>query len=194
MFGFRFRIFAGRIGDGLYLATQPFIFNNLMKRDENKSDIVQQRTADTSAHMLVRLRPKNWDRILDDYRLGWAEGNRHSCLNNMGPLSGLARAYDLPASQLIDVASKLYGVRYFCPDGGEYQRISEDSGLASDGPRGVCCTIHGSAAAPRQQQAPAPGSRLDRLITEFKGMTAALTFTEEGLRAVLRIDRKMAEQ
>ena len=42
--------------------------------------------------------------------------------------------------------------------------------------------------------APAANSQLDRVLSDFKGMTAALTFTEEGLRAVLRIDRKPASR
>ena len=67
-------------------------------------------------------------------------------------------------------------------------------GTNADVPGGVCCTVHGSAPEPRQQMAPAADSQLDRVLAEFKGLTAALTFTEEGLRAVLRIDRKPVDQ
>jgi len=190
-FGFQFRFFAARLGQGLYIASQPFVIEDLVKQT---AESVQERAdqADTAAHLLVRLRPENWSRILDHYRLGWAEGNRRSCLNNLGPLTGLARAHDLPAEELRGLASRMYGVRYFCPEGGQYQWVPAGAGSESGGPGSVGCTVHGSAAEPRQPQAPAAGSQLDRLLAEFKGMTTALTFTEDGLRAVLRIERKPA--
>lgn len=191
-FGFRFRFFAGRVDKALYIASQPFVLSDLMQQSAAKSKTLRGDQADTSAHLLVRVRPENWNLILADYRLGWAEGNRRSCLNNLGPLTGLGRAYDLPADRLMDLASQLYGVRYFCPEGGQYQWVPADAGSGTSGTGGVGCTIHGSAAEPRQLMAPVAGSQLDRLLAEFKGMTAALTFTEEGLRAVLRIERKPA--
>jgi hypothetical protein len=192
-FGFRFRFFAARVDQALYIASQPFVLSDLIQQSAAKPQTRREVPADTSAHLLVRVRPENWDRILADYRLGWAEGNRRSCLNNLGPLTGLGRAYGQPANQLIHLASERYGVRYFCPEGGQYQWVPADAGSGVGGPGSVCCTIHGSAAEPSQPMTPTSGSQLDRLLAEFQGMTAALTFTEEGLRAVLRIDRKPVE-
>jgi hypothetical protein len=54
----------------------------------------------------------------------------------------------------------------------------------------VLCSIHGTAAEPRQSTAPEKESQLNRLLSRFKGLTAALTFTQEGLRARLELERK----
>ena len=45
-----------------------------------------------TAHAMVRVRPENWKETLPDFQLGWAEGSREACLNNLGPLSSVARA------------------------------------------------------------------------------------------------------
>jgi hypothetical protein len=189
-FGLRFRVFAARIDKALYLTSQPFVLHDLAQQYTTEPAPQGVPSADTAAHFLVRIRPRKWSRVLDDYRLGWAEGNRRSCLHNLGPLNGFARAYDLPSDRLLDVAEQLNGVRYFCPEGGQYHWVPSDAGA----PGRMCCTIHGSASHPRQSQAPIAGSRIDQLLAELQSMTAALTFTDEGLRAVLRIERKSPDR
>ena len=46
------------------------------------------------------------------------------------------------------------------------------------------------AVAPRQLVAPAKGSAMDRLMKDFSGLTAQLTFLEDGLHAVVTVERK----
>ena len=185
--GFRFRIFVARVDNALVMATQPVIIDDLIQQSFGASKKAET-DSDTNAHLLVRFRPANWQRVLADYRLGWAESNRESCLKNLGPLTGIARAYGGLGEQTLDVAQELYGVRYYCPEGGRYEmsNVGGSSSLPAGCPH---CSIHGSAAAPRQAETPAEDSQLDQLLKEFTGMTAALTFTDDGLRAVLRIDR-----
>ena len=178
----RFRFFTARVGNALYIATQPFVVRDLIEQATARPNAKPNVSPDTVAHALVRVRPENWDRVLSAYRLGWAEGNRESCLKNLGPLSGVARAYDEPGQQVLDAAKELYGVRFFCPDGGSYEVDTPSNA--------VRCSIHSSTETPHQTAAPAETSRIGRLLSELKGLTAALTFTEEGLRAVLLIDRK----
>jgi hypothetical protein len=61
--------------------------------------------------------------------------------------------------------------------------------LSADGK--VCsCSIHGSAAAPRQGLAPDPTSSPSRVLQDFGGLTATLTFLEDGLHAVFVLERK----
>jgi len=66
--------------------------------------------------------------------------------------------------------------------GGRYE-------LADDA-REVTSTAHGTAANPRQAAAPPKGSTMDRLMRRFGGMTAELTFLEDGLHAVLTVERE----
>jgi hypothetical protein len=135
---------------------------------------------------MIRVRPEHWNAVLPEYRLGWEESSRQACLENLGPLSSVGRAMAaMGATRSDDVqqeAERLFGVHFYCPDGGKYE-------LSADGKR-VTCSIHGSIDAPRQLSAPAAGSPTGRLLSEFGGATAALTFLEDGLHAVVTIQRK----
>ena len=96
-------------------------------------------------HAMLRVRPKHWAAVLQEFELGWAEGNRRACLGNFGPLSNVARAFDAAkpeAVDLVELTAELYGARLFCPEHGQYQRTADG--------HGVQCSVHGSTAAPRQ--------------------------------------------
>ncbi len=54
----------------------------------------------------------------------------------------------------------------------------------------MTCSVHGSVLDPRQPTAPAEQIGLGSLMKHFKGLTTTLTFTEDGLRAVMAIERK----
>ena len=62
--------------------------------------------------------------------------------------------------------------------------------LVSPGGKEVTCSVHGSAMDPRQGRTPSDKSNLGKLLREFRDMTLALSFLEDGLRAVVTIDRK----
>jgi hypothetical protein len=80
------------------------------------------------------------------------------------------------------MAQKLYGVHFFCPEHGQYV-------VAPDG-KSVSCSIHGSALAPKQPPAQTETSAPNKLLRDFKGMTMALTFLEDGLHAVVIVEKK----
>jgi hypothetical protein len=61
--------------------------------------------------------------------------------------------------------------------------------LTADG-KAMTCSLHGSALAPRQRVASAEQGTAGKLLHRFGGMTATLTFLEDGLHAVVAIDRK----
>jgi hypothetical protein len=61
--------------------------------------------------------------------------------------------------------------------------------LGRDG-RAVTCSLHGWARQPRQHATAREQARWDKLVSGLGGMTITLTFLEDGLRAVLTIDRK----
>lgn len=186
-FGLRFgpiklRFFWARIGGGLYVASKPFILEDLAA----VSPPAEVKTDDqvSIGHAMVHVRPQNWNHVLPDYRLSWAENDREACLNNLGFLTGLGRALsgDGVIQNVRESADRLYGVHFFCPEGGDY-------GLSADG-QGVACSVHGSAFAPKQPTAPSERSAAGKLMSGLTTVTATLNFTHDGLRAVVMIERK----
>ncbi|NUQ61830.1 MAG: DUF1559 domain-containing protein [Pirellulales bacterium] len=186
----KWRFFWARIGNGLYVASKPFILEDLAAIRTDGAAAGGPRK-DAVAHALVRMRPQHWDRVLSSYKLGWAENNREACLQNVGPLSSLARVIASPGKEpptnarhaaLVAAGERYFDSHFFCPDGGRY--------AWSDDGKGASCTVHGSASAPRQPAAPSPSSDLGRLIGGFSDMVLTLTFLEDGLHAVVEIARK----
>lgn len=186
----KWRFFWSRIGNGLYIASRPFILDDLRRLQESES--VTKRDQGPVGHVMLRLRPEHWDRVLADFDLGWAESNRTACLHNLGPLSSLARAaaaYAPEASvedRLIQVrrfASAVYSSHHFCPDGGEYH-VDDDG-------HSIRCTMHGTATDPHQPPATVSKSaRLGKSLHELKDIVLSLKFLEDGLHATVIIDRK----
>ena len=122
---FKFRVFWARIAGALYVASKPFILDDLAAAGVKDAPA----DPDATAHALARLRPQNWNQVLADYRLGWAENNRLACLENLGPLSGIARyhaalggnpAGDQSTAELLSTAARLHSAHFFCPDAGRY--------------------------------------------------------------------------
>ena len=186
----KWRFFWGRIGNGLYLASKPFILEDLQALEAARlKEPGANKAVDRGpqAHAMIRLRPQNWNQVLADYRLGWAENNREACLQNLGPLSSIARSLTArgqapAAAELHRFSDQFHSVHFFCPEGGRY--VLTPNGKA------VSCSVHGSALAPRQPVAPAGESASNKLLRDFTGMTVALTFLEDGLHAVVVLDRK----
>ncbi|MCI0457783.1 MAG: DUF1559 domain-containing protein, partial [Gemmataceae bacterium] len=186
----KWRFFWARIGSGLYVASKPFILEDLLALEVGPEKPGSPESGPV-AHGMVRLRPPNWNRVLTDYRLGWAENNRRACLHNLGPLTSLSRSLtariaDRPADErereLQRSSGRLLGVHFFCPEEGRYA-------ISPDG-KTVTCGIHGSALAPQQPAAPSEKSNLGRQLRAFADMTLALTFLEDGLHAVVTMERK----
>ena len=185
----KWRLFFTRIGKALYVASKPFIIEDLANlHKQQASQPAAGRDPGPTSHAMVRIRPRHWKEVLPTFQLGWAEASRQSCLNNLGPLSSAARAtvacgQSKPSEAEIGrAADAVHGVHFFCPDGGHY-RLSEDR-------LEVVCSAHGSAIDPRQMPAPDADSAMGRLMKDFGGLTAALTFLEDGLHAVVTIQRK----
>ena len=181
-FGLKLRLYWGRIGDGLYVANRPFILTDLAA-----AHAAGKKPAGEKGHALLRLRPENWNEVLPGYKLGWAEGHRAACQDNLSQVASVSRGWNdragaAPDAALMGRVAKVYGARPFCPDGGTYT-------LSADG-RTCSCSVHGSILEPRQPAAPADGSATGRLLKSLAGVRATLTFEEDGLRAVVTIDRR----
>lgn len=176
-----------RIGDGLYLASKPFIIGELRAAIEQASRQAEAATepGGLPAHGLVRVRPLHWDRVKSHYRIGWAESERLACLGNLGPLADLGRAQDdgqenhKSQEVLHQLAQAVFGLHYRCPAGGEYHL---------DADHAARCSVHGSLAAP-QQPTNVAESRLIQLADALRDAALELRFLEDGLHAVVTIER-----
>lgn len=183
----KWRVFFARVGGGLYLASKRFILEDLERLEQSRAKAkASGRQADEGpvAHAMIRIRPEHWKEILPAFRLGWAEASREACLNNLGPLSSVARAAlsaegGAKADEILRRADMAHAVHFFCPDGGRYE-------LAPGG-REIVCTAHGSASMPRQGIAPSEKSPMGKLLEQFGGLTMGLTFLEDGLHAVVTV-------
>ncbi|MBV9925298.1 MAG: hypothetical protein JOZ96_09815 [Acidobacteria bacterium] len=188
----RFTFHWARIGRGLYVATKPFILEDLAALNaQGQAAGTATVNEDLTGHALARVRASNWNEVLPDYNRSWAENEREACLNNLAPLADAARALtagpEAPSGEALDraaveLAGRLAGARFNCPEGGTYH-------VSTDG-RQVSCSVHGTAAEPRQPLSPSGQSAAGRTMRALSDLTATLTFTDDGLHAVLVIKRK----
>jgi hypothetical protein len=197
-FGVRFdparvSFYWARIGRGVYIATKPFILEDLAALHAQGQAAGTSTTVneDLTGHALARVRAGSWDEVLPDYNRAWAENEREACLNNLGPLASSARALAAGAQPptgdaldraTVELAGQLAGARFSCPEGGAYH-------VSADG-RQVACSVHGTAAEPRQPAAPSDQSQAGRTMRRLSDLTATLTFMDDGLHATFVIKRK----
>ncbi|HEX8188606.1 MAG TPA: hypothetical protein VF586_09655, partial [Pyrinomonadaceae bacterium] len=89
----RINFYWARIGRGVYVATKPFILEDLAAlHARGRAAGAAAVDEDLKGHALARVRAGNWNEVLPDYNLSWAENEREACLNNLGPLASAARA------------------------------------------------------------------------------------------------------
>lgn len=193
IFGFNFRVAWVRLGNWLVLTNQPTMLEELAgfysKLPAQPAVNDKAVAGDNAGHAQFRIRPEAWNAVLPGYQLGWEENHRAACEINQQQIASLARGYPELVSkdgattpELLQRVNQVYGTRPYCPDAGTY-RIT---------PEGQCeCSVHGMVHVnPRQLLAPAPTSDTVKSLAHFKGMAATLTFLEDGLHAVVTIERK----
>jgi hypothetical protein len=88
--GLKLRVYWGRIGDGLYLTTRPFILEDIAAAQAEGQKAVKTEPA----HAVLRIRPENWRDVLPGYNLGWAEANRAACHANLDGLANVNRGWN----------------------------------------------------------------------------------------------------
>ena len=91
----KWRVFFERIEGGLYIASKRAILDDIAAVAGPKVEPAKTDNSAT-AHGLVRVRPQHWKEVLPDFRLGWAEGSRQACLNNLASLGPVARRLSRP--------------------------------------------------------------------------------------------------
>jgi hypothetical protein len=134
------------------------------------------------AHALLRLNLRAMDKLAADAQLYWNEKLREAAHRNIMPIYNLIKLYNVPMDGVNDLADAKYGVRYFCPGGGEYRYDA-----ASDQ---VYSTVYGNRQDARQPLAVADSTAFAELLNGIDEMVAALRFTDDGLIGTVEIARR----
>lgn len=204
-YAFRFgpvtwRFYWMRIDDGLYITSAPELIGDLRAAAARRRQASTHPDESESAHGLVRIRPNHWDEIKSHFRIGWAESERRSCLSNLAPLSHAGRA--LVQSALLQsenvqsenvqtdskatiketqqLADKFFTGPHRCPSHGHYV-LNADTGE-------VHCDLHGHASQPKQPPPNGQG-QIANFAESLRDVRMALTFLEDGLHAVVTVER-----
>ncbi len=183
----KWRFFYARIGDSVCVASKLQTLEQLVA--VNADSPAPKEATGSPAHAQVTIHRQQWNRIMPSVRLSWDEAARQACLDNIGPLNSAARVAagshhetpEVTPEELVATASSIYGGVHRCPCGGDYVR-SKDGRLV--------CSVHGNADQPQQ---PAPDSAIGgslEMLNSFSEIRVMLTFLEDGLHAVLEIDRQ----
>lgn len=180
------RFYWGRIGNGLFIASKPYLIRDISRASQatsGRSELGQS----PSGHAMVRIRPQHWSRILPHFQIGWAEAQRRSCLHNVSFLSSAARgltsatgrpAVDTDMSKIKQLTRTLFHVEPHCGASGKY--------TLTDAGTGVCCTAHGCQNRPRQ--AMGQQTELAAFAESLTDVQLQMTFAEDGLHTLVTFE------
>ena len=170
------RLHISLVGDQLVMATKP----DLLREVIDVSTIEPNKNA-PMAHMLFRLNHRALNRMSDDVQLYWAEKSRVSCHRNVISIYNFHKLYGAPIDEIPDLSEAKYGVRYYCPDHGEY---AFDKELNQ-----VVCSVHGNREHSHQHSRLDKESSFAKFIESIDTITASLVFHEDALLTNLEIGR-----
>ncbi len=171
------RLHIALVGDQFVLATRPEVLREVIdaSRNEPNPDAVK-------AHLLVRFNRRGLDRLRDNVEMYWAEKARRACHRNIMSIYNLHKLYHAPVGDIPELSQAKYGVRYFCPDNGEYSFDSERNQ--------VVCSVHGNREHSRQPPGLNERSSFAEFINSLEEVTAALRYEDEALIATVNIQRQ----
>ncbi len=176
LYALSLRLHISLVGDQLVLATKPELLREVIDASTAPPD-----EAPTTAHMLFRLDHRALDRMNDDVQLYWAEKSRVSCHRNVISIYNFHKLYDVPIERVSELSEAKYGVRYFCPDQGQY---SFDKELNQ-----VVCSVHGNREHSYQHSRLDETSSFSKFIESLDAITASLVFQDDALLATVEIER-----
>ena len=171
------RVHVALVGDQLVLATKPHVLREVI--DASTAELNKDAT---KAHMLIRLNHKALDRMSDDVQLYWAEKSRVSCHRNVISIYNFHKMYGAPLDKIPELSEAKYGVRYYCPDHGEYEFDKELNQ--------VVCSVHGNREHSHQHSRLDKNSSFSKFIDSLDTITASLVFQDDALLTTVEIGRK----
>jgi hypothetical protein len=170
------RLHGALVGDQLVVATKPEILREVI----DSSQAEEARPAEKS-HFLLRLNRRAIGHLLDDLQLYWAEKSRIACHRNISSVYNLSKLYDVPVEQVSQLSEAKYGVRYFCPDQGDYSMdVARDQ---------VVCSVHGNRQLSRQNDRSEQTSSFTQFMETFDEIVATLRFREDAAIATVEVVR-----
>lgn len=170
------RLHMALVNDKLILATKPGILREVIDASTTEPPADQP-----VAHLMMRLNRQALNRLKDDVQLHWAEKSRLACHRNIISIHNFHQLYDAPMDQISKLSEAKYGIRYFCPEHGEY---SYDTGTSQ-----VVCSVHGNRESSRQNPTLNPDSSSARFIQSINQVVAYLRYTDDAMIATVEIDR-----
>ncbi len=176
LYALSLRIHVSLVGNQLVFATKPELLREVID-----ASTVEPDDNATEAHMLIRLNHRALNRMSDDVQLYWAEKSRVSCHRNVISIYNFHKLYDLPIEKIPEISEAKYGVRYFCPDQGEY---SFDKELNQ-----IVCSVHGNREHSHQHSRLDENSSFAKFIDSLDTITASIVFQDDALLATVEIQR-----
>jgi len=185
----RWRFFYGRVGDQLIVASKVQTIEKLLAAEKDAGEGRATQDGGEKSHAQLTIHREQWKAILSSMRLSWDEGARNACLDNLGPMTSAARVLGTkdqhPEHEAIrEEAASLYGGKHFCPCGGHYE-LDEHGQMT--------CSVHGHAGKPRQPGPHADNAASQKMLDSFREINVRLSFLEDGLHAILEIDRTLTK-
>jgi len=176
VYAVKIRLHVALVGDRLVAATKPEILREVI-------DVAgaQETRPPASAHVMWRFSRRALGRLHDDMELYWAEKARVACHRNIISIYNLRKLYDTPIDRITRLSEAKYGVRYFCPDGGEYTFDADRNQ--------VVCSVHGNREQSRQHPRLDRKSSFAQFIEGLDEIVASLRFEDDALITTVEIAR-----
>ena len=176
VYAIKIRLHCALVGDQLVLATKPEIVREVID-----ASTAAEKRPPVEAHVLVRLNRRALNRLVDDVQLYWEEKARTACHRNIISIYNLKKLYGVPVEEIPRLSDAKYGVRYFCPDHGEYRYDAERDQ--------VLCSVHGNRESSRQTPLPGRKSAFAEFLQSTDEVVGYLRFQKDAAIATLEIVR-----
>jgi hypothetical protein len=174
------RLHVALVGNQIVAATKPEIVREIIDASVNPP---AQKPA--TAHVLIRFNRRGLNRLANDVQLYWEEKARLACHRNAISIYILLTLYEAPLAEIPRLAEAKYGVRYFCPDHGEYAWNTRSDRIE--------CSVHGNRQHSRQERRLDRRSSFAEFFNSLDEVVASLRFQEEALIATVEIVRRPVE-
>lgn len=182
LFIVKIRLYYTMAHNKLVVATKRYVLDEVLDALDVKASGTVPRT---EANLRVNVQPPAFQQLRSVVQTGWQERMREACLKNLENVRVLAELYGATSSTaLTEMARRIDGVSLRCPNQGEYRYDTE---------RGIpYCTVHGDWNHPTQPAGVQETEGLVRFLASLKLLSVDFSFTPEGIRSKVTLDRSGA--
>lgn len=176
VYALKVRLHVALAGDQLVAATKPDVLKEVIDASTSTEP-----NRPVEAHALLRFSRVALNHLVDDLELYWSEKSRVACHRNLISIYNLCKLYNTPIDRVSHLAEAKYGVRYFCPDHGDYSFDTDRNQ--------VLCSVHGNREQSRQNPRPDRDSSFSQFIESFEEIIATIRFEDDAMIATVQIVR-----